>query len=129
MKKLFLALILLSVTLASCSKVPTSYSDFDDLHLETWDEVDKHLTDGLFIVYYYSPHCPDCISIEVDFSKKIYNHNDQYTVYLMKSMDVSSQGTPPIDLRGVPALFIYEDKIFQEMILGPSNVMNFMNGL
>jgi len=124
-----LLLPLVTLTLFACNKTPTTYAAFEDIHIENWDEVDSLLTDGLFLIYYYSPHCPDCKSIEIEFSKLIYQRDDKYEIYLMKSMSIDEQGIPPIDLRGVPALFIYQDQVFQEMILGPGNVIEYMRAL
>lgn len=132
MKKKYVLLIilnLLALLLFSCSKAPETYDAYDNIHIENWDEVESVVTNGLFLIYYYSPHCPDCKSIEVEFSKIIYYRGENYQIYLMKSMSVDEQGTPPIDLRGVPALFIYKDKIFDEMILGPGNVIEYMRAL
>lgn len=132
MKKKYVLLIifnLLALLLFSCSKAPETYEAYDNIHIENWDEVESVVTNGLFLIYYYSPHCPDCKSIEVEFSKIIYYRGENYQIYLMKSMSVDEQGTPPIDLRGVPALFIYKDKIFDEMILGPGNVIEYMRAL
>jgi thiol-disulfide isomerase/thioredoxin len=122
-------LLLLSLGLFACSKTPLTYAEYEDIHIESWDEVDDILTDGLVLIYYYSPHCPDCKSIEQEFSSIIHKTDEKYTVYLLKSMSVDEQGIPPIDLRGVPALFIYEDMIFQEMLLGPGNVIEYMRNL
>lgn len=124
-----LLLPLVTLTLFACNKTPTTYAAFEDIHIENWDEVDSLLTDGLFLIYYYSPHCPDCKSIEIEFSELIYQRDDKYEIYLMKSMSIDEQGIPPIDLRGVPALFIYQDQVFQEMILGPGNVIEYMRAL
>jgi thiol-disulfide isomerase/thioredoxin len=120
---------LVTLTLFACNNAPTNYAAFEDIHIENWDEVDSLLTDGLFLIYYYSPHCPDCKSIETEFSEIIYHKDEKYEIYLMISMSVDEQGTPPIDLRGVPALFIYQDQVFQEMILGPGNVIEYMRSL
>lgn len=122
-------IIIYSIILMGCEKIPTTYASFDEIHIESWDEVDDLLEDGLFLIYYYSPHCPDCKSIEVEFSEIIFKKSEQMTIYLMKSMSVDEQGIPPITLRGVPALFIYEDQVFQEMILGPGNVINYLRAL
>ncbi len=124
-----LLLPLVALTLFACNNIPTTYASFEDIHIENWDEVDSLLTDGLFLIYYYSPHCPDCKSIEIEFSELIYQRDDKYEIYLMKSMSIDEQGIPPIDLRGVPALFIYQDQVFQEMILGPGNVIEYMRAL
>lgn len=124
-----LLLPLVTLTLFACNHTPTTYASFEDIHIENWDEVDSLLSDGLFLIYYYSPHCPDCKSIEIEFSELIYHRDEKYEIYLMKSMSIDEQGTPPIDLRGVPALFIYQDQVFQEMILGPGNVIEYMRTL
>jgi hypothetical protein len=126
---LFIIFCFLTLILFSCSKTPETYDAYDNIHIESWDEVESVITEGLFLVYYYSPHCPDCKSIEIEFSKIIYDRGEDYHIYLMKSMSVDEQGTSPIELRGVPALFVYKDKVFEEMILGPGNVIEYMRNL
>jgi thiol-disulfide isomerase/thioredoxin len=131
MKKTLLiwTFLLLITLLSGCEKRPETYKDLKDRHIEHWDQVDDVITDGMFILYYYSPFCPDCKSIESFMVDFIFKHRNEYTILLMISMDVESQGTPPIQLRGVPALFIYQDKVFVEMILGPGNVKSYMENL
>lgn len=129
-KLVTIILIVLSMTtLVGCVSIPTEYSEYEDIHIEHWDDVDNVMTNGLFLVYYYSPFCPDCKSIQEEFTKIIYNRGDSYTIYLMISMDIQNQGNAPTDLRGVPALFIYEDKIFIEMKLGPTQVIEYMRSI
>ncbi|MDD2492902.1 MAG: thioredoxin domain-containing protein [Bacilli bacterium] len=129
MKKMIFSILSIIIVFAffGCKKIPTQYSDYEELHIENWDEVETVMTDGLFLVYYYSPFCPDCKSIQEEMAKLIYYRDNQYTIYLMISMDIDHQGTPPIELRGVPALFIYNDREFIEMKLGPAQVLDFMN--
>lgn len=115
--------------LFSCQKIPKTYDELEDIHIDHWDDVNDVITDGLFLVYYYSPFCPDCKSIQEELTKLIYNRNDQYNIYLMVSMDIDNQGDAPIKLRGVPALLIYEDKTFIEMKLGPSEVIEYMRSI
>lgn len=131
MKKYVLMILisLLTLSLFGCEKVPTKYSEFKSIHIESWDEVDSVITDGLFIVYYYSPYCPDCKSIQEAFTKAIHKRGDRYTIYLMISMDVDSQGQAPITLKGVPALLIYEDKVFKEMKLGAKVVLDYIESV
>lgn len=128
MRKITIIFILLILAgLGGCKKIPTTYASFEGIHIEHWSEVDEHLTpNGLFFVYYYSPHCPDCKSIEADVAKFIYYNQKHYPIVLMKSMSVDEQGIPPIFLRGVPALLIYENGVFKEMLLGPGNVMIYL---
>ncbi len=131
MQKILVNIFILCLVsmLFSCQKAPTTYGEYEDIHIDHWDDVDEVITDGLFLVYYYSPFCPDCKSIQEEFTKLIYNRDDRYNIYLMISMDIDNQGDAPIQLRGVPALFIYEDKAFAEMKLGPSEVIEYMRSI
>lgn len=131
MKKILTIFIIfpMLILVSSCKKSNYDYDDFNEIHLDYWGEVDEVITDGIFLVYYYSPFCPDCESIKNDILKAISKRGDRYTVYLMKSMDVANQGTPPTPLRGTPSLFIYENKTFSEVKLGPGEVMNYINQL
>jgi thiol-disulfide isomerase/thioredoxin len=125
---IFILIFLISI-LFGCSSIPENYDDFPNIHIENWDEVDGIIADGLFLVYYYSPHCPDCKSIEKDVISFIYHNQKTVNIYLMKSMSVDEQGTPPTFLRGVPALLIYQDKEFKEMLLGTRNVVQYLESI
>jgi len=130
MKKISIMIALLFVlTTSACTTKPKTYAELESLHLEDWYDVDTVITDGLFLVFYYSPRCPDCKSIETDFVEIINRRGNRYEVYLMISMDVEKQGTPPVTLRGVPALFVYQDKVFIEMILGTVQVIDYLESL
>lgn len=130
MKKIIAIVIILSIfNLTACTKNPSTYAEFESIHLEGWYEVEEVMTDGLFLVFYYSPRCPDCKSIESEFVKLINQRQNRYNIYMMISMDVDKQGTPPTTLRGVPALFVYQDRVFIEMILGTVQVINFLESI
>lgn len=130
MRKLcIVVLVLFVLTLSACTSKPKTYAELDNIHLEGWYDVDTVITDGLFLVFYYSPRCPDCKSIETEFVELINNRGNRYEIYLMISMDVAKQGIPPTTLRGVPALFIYQDKVFIEMILGTVHVINYLESI
>lgn len=117
------------ISLFSCSKAPTTYKEYSEIHITSWDDVESHLTDGTFLIYYYSPYCPDCNSIQEEFSKTIYKRDNRYVIYLMISMSVDEQGIPPIELKGVPALFVYQNREFIKMILGASQVIEYVKSL
>lgn len=130
MKKITLLLITITcLSLLACTKAPTTYAEYESLHIEGWYEVEDVITDGLFLVFYYSPRCPDCKSIEDEFTKLVNKRGNRYTIYLMISMDIAKQGTPPVNLRGVPALFVYQDKVFVEMILGTIKVIEYLESV
>lgn len=130
MRKIILVLMIISIfNLSACTKKPSTYAELESIHLEGWYEVEDVITDGLFLVFYYSPRCPDCKSIESAFVKLINERQNRYNVYMMISMDVDKQGTPPTTLRGVPALFVYQDKVFIEMILGTVQVINYLESI
>lgn len=130
MKKISIMIALLFVlTTSACTTKPKTYAELESLHLEGWYDVDTVITDGLFLVFYYSPRCPDCKSIETEFVEIINRRGNRYEVYLMISMDVEKQGTPPVTLRGVPALYVYQDKVFIEMILGTVQVIDYLESL
>jgi len=130
MKHLMITLLLIIIsTLFGCSRIPENYDDFPNIHIENWNEVDDIISNGLFLVYYYSPHCPDCKSIEKDIISFIHYNQKTVNIVLMKSMSVDEQGTPPTFLRGVPALLIYHDKEFKEMLLGTRNVVQYLESI
>lgn len=125
----FIIFLVLILNASACAKQPTTYKELMDIHIDHWSQVDNVIEDGVFLLYYYSPHCPDCKSIESDVVSFINKNKNDIPIYLMISMDVEQQGIPPTELRSVPALFVYQDKVFVEMILGPSNVKNYLQNL
>lgn len=108
--------VLLLMTLMACQEEPRTYEDFE--HLDHWSQVDE-FDDGKVLVFYYSPYCPACKSIQeevVDFKE---NHSDRVPLHFMVSKD--RQGTPPVELKSVPAILVFEDREFIEMIIGANN--------
>lgn len=110
------------LTLAACKEEePRTYDDFE--HLEYWSQVDD-LEDGKVLIFYYSPYCPACKSIQEEVVGFRESHHDKVPLHFMVPRDY--QGTPPVELRSVPAILIFEDREFVEMIIGANNSKTYL---
>ena len=117
---------ILVISLAACANEPEakSYEHFD--HIDHWDDLDDIDTD-FTIIYYYSPFCDICISLEDEVTGYLKRLETDYTIYLIDDGMIYEQGEPPFETRGVPALFIYDDGTFQEMINGSKPVVDYLS--
>jgi hypothetical protein len=128
MKKLMVSLlIVLGLMLSSCDSDDNtkSYDQFN--HIDHWDDLDD-LGDGLTLIYYYNPFCEVCISIENDVTSQLVKLEDDYTIYLIDDNEIFEQGEPPFETR-IPSLFIFEDCILTQSILGSVPVLDYLETL
>jgi thiol-disulfide isomerase/thioredoxin len=117
--------VFILLTLAACQeKDPKTYEDFE--HLEYWSEVDD-LEEGKILIFYYSPYCPACKSIQEEVVGFKETHGDKVPLHFMIPRDY--QGTPPVELRSVPAILVFEDHAFIEMIIGANNCKAYLSEL
>lgn len=115
-------IVFFMVTLAACKEeVPKTYDDFE--HLDYWSQVDD-LEDGKVLVFYYSPYCPACKSIQEEVVGFKETYGKQVPLHFMVPRDY--QGTPPVELKSVPAILIFEDREFTEMIIGANNCKTYL---
>lgn len=123
---LFCCLVFVSGACSSDEPEAKSYEQFN--HIEHWDELDNIGSD-FTIIYYYSPFCDVCISLEDEVTGYLGTLETDYTVYLIDDGMIYEQGEPPFETRGVPALFIYDDGTFQESINGSTPVVDYLSNL
>ncbi len=118
------------VALAGCHKEPEpeakSYDKFN--HIDHWNDLEDIGSD-FTIIYYYSPFCEVCISLEDEVTGYLQELEDDYTIYLIDDGMIYEQGEPPFTTRGVPAVFIYDNGTFQEMINGSTPVVEYLSSL
>lgn len=117
---IFMVFFILTIT-ACQEEEPKTYDDFE--HLDYWSETDD-FDDGKVLVFYYSPYCPACKSIQEEVVGFKENHGDVVPLHFMVPRDY--QGTPPVELRSVPAILVFEDREFVEMIIGANNCKAYL---
>lgn len=122
MKRLLLIFVI-TILLIGCNN-SKSYNDFE--HIRHWDDLDQ-LEGENTVIYYYSPFCDICINLEDEVSKLMYEISSDYEVYLVDAGEIFEEGNPNFEVQeNVPALLIFEDTVFQEWIVGSSNVIMFL---
>ena len=121
--KVFL-LSLVLVLLFGCQGTENhAYEDFP--HIDHWDEVNE-MTEALTILYFYSPTCQICMSIEEQVLDLVYDLQPHVSIYLINAGFIYEQGTPPVDIESVPSLIILEHGEFKELIRGPNDVVDYL---
>jgi len=119
----FLLIILLGFLIGCQSTQAHAYEDFP--HIDHWDAVNE-MNDPLTILYFYSPTCQVCISIEEPVLSLVYELQPHVTIYLVHSGQIFEQGTPPVENESVPSLIILENGEFKELIRGSNHVVDYL---
>lgn len=133
MKRLMLGLlmiILLGLMMAceqsnASTPLNKSYSDFN--HIDHWNETDQ-FQDGETIVFYYSPYCEICQSIQSEVTEYLVMlEDDGYPIYMVHEGFIYQQGTPPLDLIETPSILIYKNQDFDDIISGSNPILNYLS--
>jgi len=115
-------------TLCSCSATttePIHYTDFD--HLDHWDQLND-LTDDRTLLFYYSPHCAICKSIESEVAPLLFDLKSRgIVVFLINEGMIYQQGTPPLELIEVPSILIYQGQTYLDIVSGSKPVLEFLD--
>lgn len=128
MKKLILSLLLGIVLLLSGCATEDNTKSYDQFnHIDHWDKLND-LEDGLTLIYYYNPFCEVCISIESEVTSQLVKLEDTYIIYLIDDGEIYEQGEPPFETR-IPSLFVFENGILIESILGSVPVLEYLDNL
>jgi thiol-disulfide isomerase/thioredoxin len=120
----FISLLFLFSCNETTTQAPKGYDDF--AHIEHWDEL-SDLPDGNIIIYYYSPYCEVCQAMKEEVLEKLDQLEEDYVIYLISEGMIYEQGEPPFETKGVPALFIYNDGDYSEMLLGSKPVLEYLS--
>jgi len=133
MKKYFIVVLsgLLLLTLSACSTPyygEYTYRDF--VHLEHWDEIDDLGFDSIDLVYYYNrdflgTSCTGCEVVQEEVFKYGMENTEGVTLYLINEREI--QGTRPLGLRSQPRLFLVEEGIVTDNVLGAIPILEWMD--
>lgn len=128
MKKLILSLFISIILILSGCATEDNTKSYDQFnHIDHWDKIDD-LGDGFTLIYYYNPYCEVCISIEQEVTSQLVKLEDTYTIYLIDDGEIFEQGEPRFETR-IPSLFIFENGILIESILGSVPVLDYLDNL
>ena len=125
MKKIIIAVIILMlVCLVGCDNNNLPNKDYKDFnHLDHWDYFDD--IEEKTIIFYYSPFCEICKSIEGKVTGYLVILEQDHPVYLVHEGMIYEQGTPPYDVIEVPSILVYENNQF-EKISGSKPLLKFL---
>ncbi len=100
------------------------YSDFESIHLYTYDEA-KTVTLDLHIEYFYSPTCSHCQLVKEDLLL-MFNDLDEIPFYFLDASSISL-GTRPEEYNATPIIFIIKDGEIVTQFRGSVEVGNFID--
>ncbi len=101
------------------------YKDFT--HIDHWDET-NNFTNEETIVFYYSPYCEICQSIQDEATQYlVILENRNMPIYMVHEGMIYEQGTPPLDMIETPSILVYKNGVFDEIISGSKPILNYLS--
>lgn len=100
------------------------YEDFQ--HIDHWDDINQ-FTDEETLVFYYSPYCEICQSIQAQATQYLTTlEANGLPIYMVHEGFIYQQGTPPLDHIETPSILIYRNRVFDEKISGSKPILNYL---
>jgi hypothetical protein len=128
-------LILFIFTLAACDtrgrpNDNTPDSPYrDQLKLSSWNELSGVNQSGLWLVYFYSPLCGACLTIQDDILGFANQYRDNYPVYFADGTSGFAGNPPATGINFFPTLIIMNDSQYIEHFTGVSSILNTLTSL
>ncbi len=122
--KTILVIFFLSIGVACDQADPKSnYSEFD--HIDHWDDV-YALSSEKTIIYYYSPFCDTCISLQEEVTNQLDELEEYYDVFLIDEAMIYERGEQPAEVMSVPSIILVSEGEVDEIIKGSIPVLEYL---
>jgi hypothetical protein len=129
-KKLMFSIMSLCLILSfvSCNDNETPTKKYDDFtHIDHWDET-KQFTEEETLVFYYSPYCEICQSIQGEATEYLVTlENQDIPIYMVHEGFIYEQGTPPLDMIETPSILIYRNNQYFDIVSGSKPILNYLS--
>lgn len=118
----------LILSFVSCNDNETPTKKYDDFtHIDHWDETNQFTAEET-LVFYYSPHCEICQSIQEEATAYlVILENKNIPIYMARGGFIYEQGTPPLDMIETPSILIYRNNQYFDIVSGSKPILNYLS--